>query len=117
MRYIAKLLCTSFAATFVVRVLTIVHMSGFDNSLVNGGKPKPEDFCIFTAAATFLICIGSGLPNQWYAAFTAVPVSSLTRPASLYCKEHVCVFMYKYIYIYLLYLYYTQVPVAARSKA
>jgi len=43
---------------------------------------------VYTAAAPFLICIGTGLPNRWHAAFTGVPVFSFARPASLYCEEH-----------------------------
>ena len=39
--HIAKLLRASFAAAFVVSALTVLHMSRFDNSSIDGDRPKP----------------------------------------------------------------------------
>jgi len=37
----------------------------------------------------------TGLANLWHAAFTAVPrFVSFARPTSLYCEQHLCIYIY-----------------------
>ena len=52
--------------------------------------------------------VRAGLTNQWHAerfpchaAFTAAPrfFISFARPPSLYCEEHVCIYIYIYTHI------------------